>query len=205
MRAAGADPTGRQHHPPAVEDLTATQRDRRARIVEAAIGLILTVDHSRIQMKDVTAAAGVALGTTYRYFASKDHLLAEALLAWSERFPVIGPAAAPRRSVDQLKAAYRYAVRAFEPHPTAYDTMLALQRSSDPLAVAAYEEFAQRRTTAFATFIPGIPSPRREDIVMVMSAVLDNQLRGWAMGRLPIADVYRALEVTADLLLGDDA
>jgi len=204
MRAAGADPTGRQHQPPAVEDLTATQRARRARIVDAAIGLMLTVDHSRIQMKDVTAAAGVALGTTYRYFASKDHLLAEALLAWSERFPAVGPAAVPTRSVDQLKAAYRYAVRAFEPHPTAYDTMTALQRTTDPFAVAAYEEFARRRTTAFAAFIPGIPSPTREDIVMVMSSVLDNQLRMWALGRHPIADVYRALDVTAELLLGDE-
>ena len=43
-------------------------------------------DYDSLQMKDITAAAGVALGTTYRYFNSKDHLVAEALLAWSEQF-----------------------------------------------------------------------------------------------------------------------
>ena len=43
-------------------------------------------DYDSLQMKDITAAAGVALGTTYRYFSSKDHLVAEALLAWSEQF-----------------------------------------------------------------------------------------------------------------------
>ncbi|WP_261570163.1 TetR/AcrR family transcriptional regulator [Frankia gtarii] len=36
-------------------------------------------------MRDVAEEAGVSLGTTYRYFASKDHLLAAAWTDWARR------------------------------------------------------------------------------------------------------------------------
>ena len=36
-------------------------------------------------MKLVAERSGVALGTTYRYFASKEHLLASALVEWQAR------------------------------------------------------------------------------------------------------------------------
>ena len=162
-----------------------------------------TTEYDRIQMKDVTAAAGVALGTTYRYFASKEHLMSEALLTWSEGFPASPPRARGGRSVDRLKHAYRLAVRAFEPHPTVYRALVALQASTDPYAVPVFERFAARRTEAFEGFLPRIAPERRRAVVMVMSAVLDVQLRGWAVGRTSIAGVYRHLDAAADLLLGD--
>jgi AcrR family transcriptional regulator len=34
-------------------------------------------------MRDVAACANVALGTIYRYFVGKDHLLAAALVEWA--------------------------------------------------------------------------------------------------------------------------
>src|ERR1700694_6017874 len=40
--------------------------------------------YEAVQMRDVAALAGVALGTVYRYFTSKDHLLAAALAEWTE-------------------------------------------------------------------------------------------------------------------------
>lgn len=191
--------------PPTVESLDETQRQRRARIVEAAIELMLATDYERIQMKDVSAIAGVALGTTYRYFASKEQLLAEALVAWSDRFPAFEGTVQPGRSVDQLKKAFRRAARAFEPHPTVYGTILVLQATTDPLVVPLYDRFAVSRQQAFARYLPDIPSPRRERIVDVMAAVLDVNLRAWALGRRPMQSVYTALDSAAELLLGGEA
>lgn len=188
--------------PPAVTSLSPNQRARRARIIDAALGMMLQQDHSAIQMKAVSAAAGVALGTTYRYFPSKDQLLAEALAAWADRFPDVGSRRPGGRSVDQLKAVYRLVVRAFEPHPTVYGTLTWLEASSDPVVAGTFARFAQRTRTAFTDAIPRVSSPRRENVVMVMSSVLDDQLRHWALGLVPIDDVYRALDVTAELLLG---
>ena len=194
--------TKRAAEPPAVESLDDVQRQRRARIVDAAIAMMLDTEYERIQMKDVTAAAGVALGTTYRYFASKEHLLAQALLSWSERFPPLDEPTSSGRSVDQLKMAYRRAVRAFEPHPTVYGTMVVLQATTDPWAVPLFLDFAARQTESFARYLPRIASPRRENIVAVMSAVLDVHLRAWSLGQQTIKEVYATVDMAAELLLG---
>ncbi len=187
---------------PDPEALDDAQRERRARIVDAAIAMMLTTEYERIQMRDVTAAAGVALGTTYRYFASKDHLMSEAVLVWAERFPAQPPPVGGA-SRDRLKLAFKLAVRAFEPHPTAYGAVSILQASNDPLAAANYAAFASRQVESFERFIPRVRPDRRARIVLVMGAVLDTQLRSWALGRIPISQVHRALDDAADLLMGE--
>ena len=158
-------------------------------------------DYDSLQMKDITAAAGVALGTTYRYFSSKDHLVAEALLSWSEQFRRESEAPTGR-SVDRVKIAFRRAARAFELHPCVYGHMLAVQASTDPLAMEAYDRFADRRRDAFDSYLARVPSPRREGVTAVMSAVLTAHLRNWTLGHEPIDKVYASLDTAAELLLG---
>jgi AcrR family transcriptional regulator len=187
--------------PAALEQLDLQQRARRGRIVAAALELMLEREHDDIQMKDVTAAAGVALGTVYRYFSSKEHLFAEALLSWSQRFPNGADVSIEGPSVERLKTAYHRAARAFERHPPVYGHLLAIQATNDPAAFAVYVRFAGSQGEAFRSFLPRVPSPRREQIIDVMSAVLDANLRDWSRGRRPIGRVYQALDVAADLLL----
>ena len=52
---------------------------RRERMVDAAVELAVTGGYESVQMRDVAARAEVALGTLYRHFPSKDHLLLAAL------------------------------------------------------------------------------------------------------------------------------
>lgn len=62
------------------EDLgSAAQRDRRKRILDATIELASTGGFDAVQMRAVAERADVALGTLYRYFPSKIHLLVSAL------------------------------------------------------------------------------------------------------------------------------
>src|SRR3954468_8985914 len=98
--------------PPAIETLDAAQRARRERIVAAAVDAMLEQEYDKVQMKDVGATAGAALGTMYRSFNSKEHLFAEALLAWSERYAAETASPPDGPAVDRLKVAYRRAVRA---------------------------------------------------------------------------------------------
>ena len=169
--------------------------------MQATLELMLERDYDSLQMKDITAASGAALGTVYRYFSSKEHLVAEGLLAWSGGFEG-STEMPPARSIDRLKLAYRRAARAFERSPCLYDHLLALQASDDPYASKVFDEFARRQNAAFASFLPRVPSPRREQIVEVMDAVLTASLRGWSVGRQPISAVYRSLDNAAELLLG---
>ncbi len=62
------------------EDVGSTaQRERRRRILDATIALASTGGFDAVQMRTVAEDADVALGTLYRYFPSKIHLLVSAL------------------------------------------------------------------------------------------------------------------------------
>src|SRR5436190_21841973 len=64
----------------AVDDLgSAAQRDRRKRILDATVALASKGGFDAVQMRAVAEQADVALGTLYRYFPSKIHLLVSAL------------------------------------------------------------------------------------------------------------------------------
>ena len=69
-----------------VDDLgSAAQRDRRKRILDATIALASQGGFDAVQMRAVAEQADVALGTLYRYFPSKIHLLVSALQREFER------------------------------------------------------------------------------------------------------------------------
>ena len=65
--------------------MTRAQQARRQRVIDAAMELGLEGGYEAVQMRDVAARADVAMGTVYRYFTSKDHLLAAALVHWVEQ------------------------------------------------------------------------------------------------------------------------
>src|SRR5919204_4537606 len=82
---------------------SAAQRDRRKRIIDATIALASKGGYDAVQMRTVAERADVALGTLYRYFPSKIHLLVSAMvrelersLERMERAPVPGDTPADR-------------------------------------------------------------------------------------------------------------
>ena len=67
-------------NPSTSEDLgSAAQRERRKRILDATYDLAKSGGFDAVQMRAVAEQADVALGTLYRYFPSKIHLLVSAL------------------------------------------------------------------------------------------------------------------------------
>src|SRR5436189_4875256 len=64
---------------------SAAQRERRQRILDATLALASKGGYDAVQMRAVAERADVALGTLYRYFPSKIHLLVSALLIELER------------------------------------------------------------------------------------------------------------------------
>src|SRR6202162_3870471 len=61
------------------------QRERRKRILDATLALASKGGYEAVQMRTVAERADVALGTLYRYFPSKIHLLVSALTLELER------------------------------------------------------------------------------------------------------------------------
>ena len=66
----------------ATRDFSSTEE----RILTAALGLIGRRGVRRLGMREIAEAAGVARGTLYRYFPSKEHVLAGAAEYDAQRF-----------------------------------------------------------------------------------------------------------------------
>jgi AcrR family transcriptional regulator len=70
------------------EPETSAQRARRARIIQATLALASRGGYEAVQMREVAERSEVALGTLYRYFPSKVHLLVSAMAHELERMRV---------------------------------------------------------------------------------------------------------------------
>jgi AcrR family transcriptional regulator len=173
------------------------QRARRQRIIDAACQLMMTVDYGKIQVKDVAEAAGVSLGTLYRYFNSKDHLFACALADWAAPFEA-ALAERQRRArgtlATRVRTMFHAAARSFEDTPRVYGAIMALAVSGDRFAIAEFQAFSTRETAIFTRTVADVPESYRDDIVAVLSSVLSESLRGYGVGMYPMSGVYQRLD-----------
>lgn len=85
--------------------MDARQIEVRARLLQAARELIREHGHEAVGMELIAKTAGVSRATTYRYFASKEHVVCEAALAWGHdvaaRIPqAIAATAEPVSAID---------------------------------------------------------------------------------------------------------
>lgn len=180
--------------------LPAYQQARRDRIVQAAIELLEVGEYDTIQIRDVAERAEVALATLYRYFTSKEHLYAAALLTWaSGARSVVG---APRGDTDEerLRSLLRRVVKAFERWPQMLRAEMVLEQSTDENAKALFGRFASRHSSAMTEALRDLPPDDAYAVAEIANSVLATRLRGWALGRCTIADVHRSMQRTVDVL-----
>ena len=89
------------------------------RILTAALGLIGRRGVRRLGMREIAEAAGVSRGTLYRYFPSKDHVLAAAAAYDAQRFSdgLDEVLAAARTPEDRITSFMAYAFDFIRSHP----------------------------------------------------------------------------------------
>ncbi|MBO0728506.1 MAG: helix-turn-helix transcriptional regulator, partial [Acidimicrobiaceae bacterium] len=147
---------------------------------------------TQVQMKDVAAEAGVALGTVYRYFQSKDHLLAEALATWArqlrtqmERRPLAGTT-----NAERLTDVLHRSMRAFQGWPQLAKVVMALESSSDPFTREIFARNNAETMAVYAEALQDLPHEAAVEVLRVAAAVFDLQLRRWIVGIQSIAEAY---------------
>lgn len=190
-------------------NLTERQAARRERVVKAAIALASSGGYEAVQMRDVAAKARVALGTLYRYFSSKDHLLVSCLAQWTRDFqqrialrPPAGEAPADR-VVDVLKRA----ATALERSPNlmeAFVTGLTSISADDLAGLEEVTEVYELLNEFITSAMDHGEQPQSAAVVrvvgMVWLAALMARVRGWAQAGQMAED----LEAAVRLLLHDE-
>lgn len=182
--------------PRAAVAVTAAQRDRRRRIVEAALDLLTRHTYESIQIRDIAERAEVALGTLYRYFPSKEQLFADVVLEWSSSFDDAVRARRPQLAsdVEGLRLLLRRAVRAFERNPNFVQLITVLGASADPAVNEAFTAYSSSFAAAIADAVPNTAPDDVAVLVTLSNSLLDSLLRTWWLGRMSTTAVEEQVD-----------
>lgn len=183
--------------------LSAKQQDRRRRVIEVALELGADGGYDAVHMREVADRSQVSLGTIYRYFGSKDHLLAAALSEWTgqlqtrlARRPARGEA-----PVDRLVDVLRRASRALERQPNLAAALIRALGSSDPLVAGMAGQVRGQISEMAEPILAPLGPEETEHIVAVLRHVWYSAMMLWANGRSGVAAIGDELERAARLLL----
>lgn len=199
--------------PQPVSTMTAAQLARRRRLSDAVLEMIDEVGPEQLQMRDVAERSGVALGTAYRYFSSKDHLLAAAWADWQRRLTDrvradVGREQARSRTpatggtCTRVLTFVQRELRAFQRHPNFARLVAHVQASSDPFASEELAGLSRDNAAVMLALMKGVPPDVARPANIAINAVLAMGLANWITGRLTITDLFREVEEVTRLVLG---
>ncbi len=195
----------------AVEDLgSAAQRDRRKRILDATYQLARDGGFDAVQMRAVADRADVALGTLYRYFPSKIHLLVSALGRTFEQAeasmkgrPVAGDTPA-ERVISVLKKT----TRGLQGDPHLTEALTRAFMFADASVASEIHDVGMLMTSMLTHAmdperVDGIVTDDDVAIARVIGDVWLSALVAWVTGRSTAADTAQHMETAVRLLLRD--
>lgn len=199
--------------------LALSQLRRLRRIVDAAIALAETGGFEGVKLRDVADASGVALGTLYKYFRSKEDVLLFAVNEDSEQLLRVVAQRPPRGALasERLAELFARATRGLTRRPAFARAALRAIAASDASSAVQQAAFHLRMTRMIVAALRGeapdvstplsVPSgtERERRIALVLQHVWFAALIGWASGLHPIGAVSQRMQETVGLLLGETA
>ncbi|MFJ8430270.1 TetR family transcriptional regulator [Kitasatospora sp. NPDC094019] len=189
---------------PAAPPLTARQAERRRRILRTATVLAARGGYDAVQMREVAEGAQVALGTLYRYFPSKVHLLVAVMLEQLHglqeqvrRHPPTEREPAPRVAETLTRAFH-----ALQREPLLAEAMVRALSFADRSVGAEVDQVSAATGQLILDAIgqSGPPTGSQRAAVRVIEHTWHAALVAWLSGRASIAEVRADLHTAARLL-----
>ncbi|WP_297542934.1 TetR family transcriptional regulator [Amycolatopsis sp.] len=168
------------------------------------IALVAESGTTSIQMRDVTDRSGVALGTVYRYFRSKDHLLAAAFAEWQGKLTrriVSSRRDENEDSLPLVRDFLRRVLQAFDRAPGMAVLMMQMTASSDPDVQQLIEQGSSGFDVAFDHLLAAEPRDDVSYIRLAIGCVLVDAVNRMSNGRATFQETLPQVEGVADILL----
>ncbi|MGH9273325.1 MAG: TetR family transcriptional regulator [Acidimicrobiales bacterium] len=186
-----------------VPELSPEQQDRRRRLIDAAFELGAEGGYEAVQMREISLTANVALATIYRYFSSKDDLLAAAMTEWTVRLRARVQQSPPRgnTAADQMVDVLHRACRAMERQPKLSEALVRALSSADAGVQESGADVQRQIASMGDSILVDFPPELRADILALISHVWYSTLVSWANGRRDFESVNTELERAARVLI----
>lgn len=173
----------------------------RARAIAATRELAERGGYEAVQIRDVVRLTGLSSATIYRYFSSKDQLIAAAHLDWIRKlradFDAVDAADTASGRVAEL---LHRTCRALARSPNLGQALVLALGSTDPGVRELRVEQDAIVNGMLKTAIAGEPVDA-DEFVVLLGLAWQGALYAWAHGQLTIDEVDRLLQRTAGLLL----
>lgn len=183
------------------------QRERRKRILDATLAIASKGGYDAVQMRAVADRADVAVGTLYRYFPSKVHLLVSAMgreIARVETKPDPASYAETTRH-QRLNLVVNKLNRAMQRNPLLTEAMTRAYVFADASAAGEVDHVQKLIDSMFAgAMSDGEPTEEQYHISRVISDVWLSNLLAWLTRRASATDFSTRLDLAVRLLIGDD-
>jgi AcrR family transcriptional regulator len=186
--------------------MTERQLARRQALLDAVMQLAAERGLLNVQMKAVAERSGVALGTAYRYFASKDHLLASALSEWHgqlvSRVLTERPGGAPGTDpADRLVRVVHRGLRGFQRQPNYAALLTYVLSSHDPFASEVLTGMNRGYADILRDIFGDLPEETLGTLGFVVGSLWYNAILSWSTGRSTLADAFRETERAIRMLV----
>jgi AcrR family transcriptional regulator len=185
--------------------------ERARRIVDSAVELAEKGGFEGVRLRDVAAHAGVALGTLYRRFRSKEDLLLAALELEMEQLEKLIAARPPQgdTELERVSAFFAITTRGFCGRPNLTRALLRAVASGEPeltQRVSAFHTRVEAQLTQAlrgeeAARSGGQPTERERALAFSIQAVWFASLVGWAGGLHGQAGIVDHTTTAARLML----
>lgn len=180
--------------------LTRGQAARRDQVIAAARALAAAGGYEAVTMGAVAERSGVARATLYRYFASRDHLLAEVTAAWGGEITAALRRRPPRGGIARRVAAvFTRVLDAARDEPRLAAAVLAAATSPDPEAVRAQARVATLIRDYLATVLDPARLAALGELETLMGHVLFSAVVNATTGRITHAEAVGVVESAARL------
>jgi TetR/AcrR family transcriptional regulator, cholesterol catabolism regulator len=201
--------------------LVTSQRARVQRIVDAVVRLAEQGGFEGVRLREVADVSGVALGTLYKYFHSKEDVLLFALTAEIEKLEASMASDPPTSTnpLERLTEFFQRATRGLVRKPHLARAVLRSLAAGHHQTAARVARFHSRMTRMIVAALEGAPQPssngrgkRRaavparelSDLAFILQNVWFSSLVGWAGGLHNSRTVSEHVRTAAALMrIGD--
>ncbi len=183
------------------------QRERRKRILDATMAIASKGGYEAVQMRAVADRADVAVGTLYRYFPSKVHLLVSALAREIERIDAKTEPSAFTEGTryQRLNLMVSKLNRAMQRNPLLTEAMTRAYVFADASAAGEVDHVQKLIDSMFARAMSdGEPTEEQYQISRVISDVWLSNLLAWLTRRLSATDFSTRIDLAVRLLIGEE-